>query len=140
MTNTLDSTKRAQLEQLCQDAAKARRDGITLYRDRERGAYYASSASTPGYLHRVTLWSCDCRGFIVHGHCKHHGALAVAHLLQDGIDPDAELQRLACPTCAGEGTVEAERSRWVGGGKLGYRHSWTVPSPCPTCDPAEVAA
>src|SRR4051812_1612876 len=37
--------------------------------------YYATSASRPGTLHRVTLISCDCPAFIRHQRCCHHSRL-----------------------------------------------------------------
>src|SRR4051794_15588843 len=37
--------------------------------------YYATSTSRPGTLHRITLVSCDCPGFIRHQRCTHHARL-----------------------------------------------------------------
>jgi hypothetical protein len=59
-------------------AAKARAEGVQLYRDARDGRYYASSVSHPGKLHYLTGVSCDCMGFASHGRCKHHSALLVA--------------------------------------------------------------
>jgi len=56
-------------------AHKARAEGIRLYRDRNDGRHYASSASTPGRLHYVTGLSCDCVGFATHQRCQHFAAL-----------------------------------------------------------------
>ena len=53
---------------------KARAEGVTLMRDQD-GRHYASSVSRPGTRHYVTGYSCDCRGFAAHGHCKHYAAL-----------------------------------------------------------------
>ncbi len=53
---------------------KARAEGVTLSRDQD-GRHYASSVSQPGTRHYVTGYSCDCRGFAAHGHCKHYAAL-----------------------------------------------------------------
>jgi hypothetical protein len=58
--------------------AKARQEGIRLYRDSSDGRHYASSASTPGKLHYVTAYSCDCQGYAHHQRCKHHSALLSA--------------------------------------------------------------
>ncbi len=59
-------------------AAKARTEGVQLFRDRSDGRYYASSASTPGTLYMVTGYPCECRGFVAHGRCKHYAALMAA--------------------------------------------------------------
>jgi hypothetical protein len=40
-----------------------------------RREYYVTSAGSPGLLHRCTLVSCDCEGFVRHGRCTHHSAL-----------------------------------------------------------------
>jgi len=56
-------------------AAVAEERGIRVYVYPQTGEHYATSASTPGLLHRVTLWSCDCPGFCRHGRCSHHSAL-----------------------------------------------------------------
>ncbi len=67
--------------------AKARREGVRLFRDRSDGRHYASSGTTPGRLYYVTGFSCECRGFVAHGRCKHHAALLAA-LGWTGVDPD----------------------------------------------------
>jgi len=54
--------------------AKAKAEGTRLGRDAQ-GRYWASSTSTPGKSYLVTAYSCECRGFVAHGHCKHHSAL-----------------------------------------------------------------
>ena len=56
-------------------AALAEERGIRIYVYPQTGEHYASSISTPGLLHRVTLWSCDCPGFCRYGRCSHHSAL-----------------------------------------------------------------
>ena len=58
-------------------AAVAAERGIQIHWY-DRGAireYYATSASTPGLLHRVTMATCSCDGFIRHGRCSHHARL-----------------------------------------------------------------
>ncbi len=102
-------------------AAKAQQDGIKLFRDRT-GRYFASSASCPGTLHYVTGYSCDCKGFITHGRCKHHAALMTALGWVDGTpEPTQPVSRVknfdttsVCSTCNGTGsecgTVASGRS------------------------------
>src|SRR4051812_26176642 len=56
-------------------AAVAQERGIRVYVYPATGEHYATSASTPGLLHRVTLVSCDCPGFVRNQRCTHHSAL-----------------------------------------------------------------
>ena len=78
-------------------AERAVDKGITIHCYPLTGEHFATSASTPGLLHRVTIVSCDCEGFIRHGRCTHHSALL------------AELGELPkespCPRCDGTGTI-----------------------------------
>jgi hypothetical protein len=41
----MDSTQQAELETIARLAAKARKEGVELFRDRRDGRYYATSAS-----------------------------------------------------------------------------------------------
>jgi hypothetical protein len=94
-------------------AAKARQQGVKLTRG-EDGRHYASSTSTPGKLHYVTGLSCDCRGFIAHGRCKHHSALLSAlGWLQSDPETDPEMNTAAPPTTATY--VTGQRLRIVDG-------------------------
>src|SRR5262245_17745392 len=56
-------------------ARKAEKEGVKVFVYPRTGEYYANSVSSPGELHRVTLVSCDCQGFLYFGRCKHHSAL-----------------------------------------------------------------
>jgi hypothetical protein len=56
-------------------AKEARAKGVQVFVYPHTGEHYATSASNPGELHRVTLLSCDCPGFIRHQRCTHHSAL-----------------------------------------------------------------
>ena len=124
-------------QQVARMAAKARKDGVKLYRDGRDGRHYASSASTPGRMYYVTAISCDCLGFQTHQHCKHNAALLVALRWSGESAPEAieALPETVCQTCAGTGTVHKSHSRWIGGGKLGYRSEWTTPEACGACVP-----
>jgi hypothetical protein len=82
-------------------AAKARREGVQLLRDRRDGRHYATSATTPGTRYFVTLLSCTCPGFLHYGHCKHHSALVVAHLIQEGAPEPDGFEPLAAETVPG---------------------------------------
>ncbi len=39
-----------------------------------------------------------------------------------------------CETCQGAGTIPVTRSRWIGGGKDGYRSVWSGEVRCDACD------
>lgn len=82
-TTTLLPAESAELKAHAERAAKARAEGMQLLRDRRTNEYFATSRTKPGTLHRVTLASCDCLGFVRHQHCRHHSALVMAHLLQE---------------------------------------------------------
>ncbi len=99
-----------------------------------RSACACSTVSAVRYY--VTLASCTCQGFQTHQRCKHWAALNVAHMLQDGHNPEPA----ECPQCHDTGTVEEVRSRWIGGGLTGYRSTWIAKEPCAACAPVEVAA
>lgn len=40
------------------------------------------------------------------------------------------MERSICQDCKGTGVIVRHRSRWIGGGKLGYRDEWTVRETC----------
>lgn len=113
----MDTVTMTELEGIARLAAKARQDGVKLYRDRRDGRHYASSSTTPGKHYYVTLASCQCQGFIHHQRCKHWAALHVATILQDGHDPtppaEAPRSSATCGECQGTGqtcgTVNAGR-------------------------------
>jgi hypothetical protein len=113
-------------------AQKARDNGVRLVRDAD-GRHYASSVSQPGRWHYVTGVSCDCMGFVSHGHCMHHSALMAALGWDGGTPTPAAITAPACHTCHDAGTVQLHHSRWIGGCKLGYRSEWDTVEPCPDC-------
>ena len=43
------------------------------------------------------------------------------------------MERSICRKCNGEGTITRHRSRWIGGGRNGYRSEWTVSETCQAC-------
>lgn len=115
-------------------AAKARRQGVKLYRDAKDGRYYASSVSRPGLMHYVTGVSCDCAGFAEYARCKHHSALIVAlgWLVEDPApEPEPAVTALpvpmiVCDTCDGRGSVHGT----VPTGPTTWAYSDVV---CPDC-------
>ena len=56
-------------------AAQARAKGVTLLQECAPGAWFATSASQPGQIHRLTGFSCDCEGFAYNDRCMHHSLL-----------------------------------------------------------------
>lgn len=48
------------------------------------------------------------------------------------------MERNICRTCGGTGSIVRHRSRWIGGGKLGYRSTWTVLERCKDCEGASM--
>ncbi len=103
-------------EDLARLAVQAERRGVRILLTSD-GSHFATSASNPTSLHRVSEHGCDCKGFAYWGRCSHHSLL----LSQLGLIPDPEPvvtevvvldERPApCRSCRGEGTVRA----YVGG-------------------------
>jgi hypothetical protein len=56
-------------------ALEARRQDTHVKIFRSGTEWFATSQSHPGTLHRLTGYSCDCRGFMAHGRCRHNSAL-----------------------------------------------------------------
>ena len=56
-------------------AAQAKARGIKIIQNIVTNAHFATSASRPGTLHTVTLYSCDCAGFLRHARCVHYAAI-----------------------------------------------------------------
>jgi len=131
---TRTRTQETGYEALARLAQKARTEGVQLRHDRLTGQYVATSGTTPGKTYAVTPHSCICKGFGRHGRCKHVAALqtALGWIARPGETPAPAT--LACPSCEGTGVVEHRHSKWVGGGRTGYRSEWTEPVPCDHCD------
>ena len=112
-------------------AGEAAARGVRVYR--AGSEWFCPSSSQPGTLHKVTGYSCDCRGFARHQRCSHHSALLarLGWLPVVGPDPDPPVTPVAlaipnspCPDCQGEGV----RRMHTGGG-LG---DWVTVS-CRSC-------
>ncbi len=72
-------------EDLARLADQGERKGIRILLTAD-GAHFATSASTPTMLHRVSEQGCDCRGYQAWHRCMHHSLL----LSQLGRIPDPE--------------------------------------------------
>jgi hypothetical protein len=111
---TITEAERATLVRML---GKAHTEGVRIYQNPHDGRYYASSTSNRSQLHYVTAYSCDCPGFMHHGHCKHHAALleTLGWITLPTPDP------LPCRHCAGRGF-------WIQA-----IHGERVDVPCPHC-------
>ena len=91
--------------------AKARR--VKIIQNIVTNAHFAASASRAGTLHKVTLYSCDCAGFLRHARCMHYAAvLEMYHSLppivaDTGPDsgPDGGGVTMAVPTATDDDVV-----------------------------------
>ncbi len=98
-------------------AAQAERNGIRILVEPISQDHFATSATDPTIVYRVTGLSCSCKGFMAWQRCQHH-ALLLAEL---GWLPDPEPEPdpspaaptlpvpalLPCPDCDGTGRVTA---------------------------------
>src|SRR5215207_6679665 len=110
-------------EAVCRLANLARERGIAIYCYDlgESVEFYATSTSRPGTLHRVTMFSCDCQGFIKHQRCTHHARLldevgelptppaapqlSIVTAPGETPEPIPTFATIVCIECEGEGTV-----------------------------------
>jgi len=73
-------------------AAQAKARGIKIIQNIVTNAHFATSASRPGTLHKVTLYSCDCAGFLRHARCVHYAAILEMYAslpVIEGPEPDS---------------------------------------------------
>lgn len=49
------------------------------------------------------------------------------------------MERRICRTCGGTGRITRHRSRWIGGGRNGYRSQYTAVLPCKDCEGVAMA-
>lgn len=69
-------------------AAQAREKGVRVLVYPYTNEHFAESASHPGELHRVTMVSCDCRGWMRHGRCTHNAAVLDMYGNLPPVEPD----------------------------------------------------
>ena len=90
-------------------AAQATARGIKIIQNIVTNAHFATSASRPGTLHKVTLLSCDCVGFLRHARCTHYAlVLEMYHSLPPIVadsGPDGGGVALPVPTAADDDVV-----------------------------------
>lgn len=68
-------------------ARQAYERGIKLIVNQVTNHHFCTSASNRHKLHAVTLYSCDCRGFITHGRCMHLALVLEAYHSLPPIEP-----------------------------------------------------
>ncbi len=108
-------------------AEEARSKGVVLLAESATGERFATSASDPRIVHRLTERGCSCKGFAYAGRCTHHSLL----LDELGWLPDAAPAPV-CVTCRGSG-LDPECA--------GHTHAGrTILCPCPTCGSTGVGA
>ena|SRR5579884_3639172 len=56
-------------------AEQGERNGVRLLTECLSGERFATSASEPGVIYRLTAYSCACKGFAYWGRCQHHSLL-----------------------------------------------------------------
>ena len=98
-------------------ADRGRANGVTILSECASGERFATSATAPGTVYRLSERGCTCQGFTFAGRCQHH-SLLLAELgwLPDvaGDDPEPEPPaapaalppgRVVCPGCGRVGIV-----------------------------------
>ena len=71
-------------------AEQARGAGVRVLVYPQTNEHFAESASHPGELHRLTMVSCDCPGFLRHRRCRHNAALLALYGNLPPLDPEPE--------------------------------------------------
>ncbi len=113
-------------------AEQARANGVRLLSEGLSGERFATSATDPNTVYRLTAYSCTCRGFTHHQRCQHH-ALLLAELewLPAPVEPVPA--PAVCPACGGRGIDPACRGHRVAAG-------YSVLCPCDRCQGAGTTA
>ncbi len=115
--------------------ARARHEGITLYRDRDTRAYHALSADGLR-LYPVSLQGCACKAG-EHGNvCKHAAALRAALGLLTDVTPDPEPSAPASPGRMCTDCLDTGWARMY----LGHSLNDYTEVPCGCTQPASAAA
>ena len=109
MEATITTTRPAPLSRWTAALARARAEGITLYRNDQRD-YFALS-SDGQRLYPVSLQGCSCKAGQQGNVCKHSAALRAALGLLTDDEPTPEppapvvVTEPVCRTCDGDGTI-----------------------------------
>jgi hypothetical protein len=92
-TRRVRPTTPADLWRLAEQGAQ---NGVAILSESASGERFATSASEPGTIHRLTAHGCSCKGFTYAGRCQHHSLL----LAQLGWLPDPEPPTPPAPAVA----------------------------------------
>ena len=71
-------------------AEQGQRNGVVILTECVSGERFATSASEPGTVYRLTARSCTCKGFDFHGRCQHHSLLLAQLGWLPDVDPEPD--------------------------------------------------
>jgi len=94
-------------------ARQAHERGVKLIVNQVTNHHFCTSASNRDKLHAVTLYSCDCRGFITHGRCTHYALVLEAYHSLPPIAPDSG-PAVVAPVLPRHPGVEGVRTAYSG--------------------------
>jgi len=75
MGTTVERQHETHEEAIRRLARRAHERGLQVLVYPRTNEHYVASVSHPGTLHRVTMATCDCSGFLRHRRCVHHAAV-----------------------------------------------------------------
>ena len=78
-------------------AEQGEQNGVRILTECVSGERFATSASEPGTVYRLTARSCTCKGFAYHGRCQHHSLLLAQLGWLPDVDPEPEPPAPALP-------------------------------------------
>lgn len=112
-------------------ARQAHERGIKLIVNQVTNHHFCTSASNRDKLHAVTLYSCDCRGFVAHGRCMHLALVLEAYHSLPPIEPAPDGGGAALPVPAEDVVVSivAAPRRQTAAPRVENPHTVTKPSP-----------
>src|SRR5215218_4740429 len=71
-------------------AEQGEQNGVRILTECVSGERFATSASEPGTVYRLTAHGCSCKGFAYHGRCQHHSLLLAQLGWLPDVDPEPE--------------------------------------------------
>ena len=101
-------------------ADQGRRNGVRILTECVSGERFATSASEPGTLYRLTAYSCTCPGYTHAGRCQHHSLLLADLGWLPDTDTDPEPPTPAAPALAPAAAPEVECPECDGVGCAGF--------------------
>ena len=81
-------------------AEQGQQNGVAILSESASGERFATSASEPGTIHRLTAHGCSCKGFTYAGRCQHHSLLLAQLGWLPDLDPQPEPPTPAAPAVA----------------------------------------